>query len=104
MERAELALELEEEVKEAAKGRMLAGVRLNPVQNSAPGSDAGKSRQAIAQIAGVSHDTIAKAKVIRDEGIPEIHAVITWTLGEGDTSFHAALCDYHETRLALFPP
>ena len=64
MERAELALELEEEVKEAAKGRMLAGVRLNPVQNSAPGSDAGKSRQAIAQIAGVSHDTIAKVRYV----------------------------------------
>ena len=86
-ERAELALELEVEVKAAAKERQISTLKQNAdVQNSAPREDAGKSRQAIAQIAGVSHDTIAKTKAIRDEAIPEVRDMVR----SGGVSIHAA--------------
>ena len=42
---------------------MLAGVS-NPVQNSAQGGDKGKTREKLAQLAGVSHDTIDKVEEI----------------------------------------
>ena len=49
-----LALELEAEIKAAARDRQLSTLKQNAdVQNSAPRDESGKSRQAIAQIAGV---------------------------------------------------
>ncbi len=55
--------------REQAKGRMLAGVKADPTQNSAGG---GETRAAIAQTAGVSHNTIDKVKAIQRDAIPEV--------------------------------
>ncbi len=48
---------------------MLAGVKADPTQNSAGG---GETRAAIAQTAGVSHNTIDKVKAIQRDAIPEV--------------------------------
>lgn len=61
-ERARLALRLKPVIAEKAAERMLAG-KSDPVQISAQG----KTRDNIASIAGVSHDTIAKVEKIESE-------------------------------------
>ena len=53
-----------------ARERMVAG-KADPVQNSAQGSE-GKTRDALADIAGVSHDTLAKVERIERDAIPEV--------------------------------
>jgi N6-adenosine-specific RNA methylase IME4 len=60
-QRCELALELEPLLAAEAKERQ--GTRTDLGQNSAPSS---KTREQLAKLAGVSHDTIARAKVVRD--------------------------------------
>lgn len=67
-ELSELALKFEPMLKEEARARMMAGKKLDPVQNSAPGSEKNKTRDEVARIAGVSHDTIDKTKKILAEG------------------------------------
>jgi hypothetical protein len=62
-ERAKLALRLEPIIKEKAKERQGTRNDLNIVQKSAP-SIKNKSRDELAKIAGVSHDTIEKVKFI----------------------------------------
>ncbi|MGA2466331.1 MAG: MT-A70 family methyltransferase [Thermodesulfobacteriota bacterium] len=62
-QRAELALKLEPLIAEKGKARMLAGKKSDPVQNSAQG----KTRDELASIAGVSHDTISKAKILSEK-------------------------------------
>ena len=67
MERAELALELEAEVRAGARERQAHGMTApgkTLTQNSAEPLPSGESRQAIARIAGVSHDTIAKVRYV----------------------------------------
>lgn len=83
-QRAEIALSLKEDLAKLARGRMLAG-KVDPVQNSAQGSE-GKTRDALADIAGVSHDTLAKVERIEAEAIPEIREMAR----QGDVSIHAA--------------
>lgn len=61
-ERARMALAYKPIIEERARERMVAGT-LNPVQNSAQG----KTRDNIAKIAGVSHDTIEKVSKIEKE-------------------------------------
>ena len=71
MQRAELALKLKEAVAAEAKKRMLKGKKADPVQKSAQGSR-GKTRDELAKMAGVSHDTIAKVEKIVAEAEPEV--------------------------------
>lgn len=49
-----------------AKERMLSG-KVDPVQNSSQG----KTRDTIADLAGVSHDTIRKVEAIKETAAPE---------------------------------
>lgn len=67
-ERAKLALRLEPIVKAKAKVRQLSTLKQNSsdVQKSAP-REKGKARDEIAKLAGVSHDTIDKVKIIKKE-------------------------------------
>lgn len=106
-QRSEIALLLEEILKEQAKERQ--GARtdltdLEPVQdipqNSAeselepvrakvanlPPRHDRETRNAIAKTAGVSHDTIKKVKNIRDDAIPEVQNLAR----AGSVSIHAA--------------
>jgi hypothetical protein len=69
-ERAKLALRLEPIIKEKAKERQGTRNDLNIVQKSAP-SIKNKSRDELAKIAGVSHDTIEKVKFIEREATEE---------------------------------
>ena len=76
-----------------ARERMVAG-KADPVPNLAQGSE-GKTRDALADIAGVSHDTLAKVERIEVEAIPEVFltgisdrvsktpSVIKWRLFNG---------------------
>lgn len=66
-ERSVLALRLEDEIKERAKERMLSGKKADPTQKSAEG----ETRKEVAKIAGVSHDTISKVKVIEEKATQE---------------------------------
>lgn len=87
--RAELALKLEPLIATKAKERMRAG---KPVQNSAQG----KTRDAIAKAAGLSHDTIHKAKIVAEKAPEEVKT----KLRAGETSINAAYRDIKrkETR------
>lgn len=66
-QRAELALKLKSKVEAKAKERQIRKPSDFVVQKSAPQ----KSRDELASIAGVSHDTLKKAEVIKKEGTPE---------------------------------
>ena len=83
--RTELALKLEVLLKpiiEAkAKERMVSGKKLDPVKNSAQG----KSREELAKAAGVSHDTLKKARVIDAKASEEVKAA----LRAGETTINA---------------
>jgi len=59
----EFALKLEPIIAEKATERMIAGKPLDPMQKSAQG----KTRDELARIAGVSHDTIEKAKLRQEK-------------------------------------
>lgn len=59
-DRSILALKLKPIIAEKAKERMLSGVK-NPTQKSAEG----ETRQKLAKVAGVSHDTIRLEKPIK---------------------------------------
>lgn len=83
-QRAEIALSLKEDLAKLARERMVAG-KADPVQNSAQGSE-GKTRDALADMAGVSHDTIAKVERIEAEAIPEVRQKAK----SGKLSIHAA--------------
>lgn len=77
--RAELALKLKDEIKAKAKQRQ--GTRTdkgNIVQNSA------RSRDELASIAGVSHDTIHKVEKIQEKASPETREA----LRKGETSIN----------------
>ncbi len=67
-QRAELVLRLEPLIAAEAEARMMAGKKLNPMQNSAQGP----VREKLARLAGVSHDTIDKAKLIQEKAPEQI--------------------------------
>ena len=66
-QRSVLALKLEAIEVSRSKQRMLSGKKLDPAQNSAQG----ETRDTLAKIANVSHDTIAKVKIIEKKATLE---------------------------------
>lgn len=66
-DRVNLTLELKPMIAAKARGRMLSG-KADPTQKSAEG----ETREELATIAGISHDTIHKVEVIEKEAPPEI--------------------------------
>ena len=104
-DRGVLALRLEEMYAKQAKKRMLAG-KANPTQKSAEG---GETRDKVAAIAGISHDTLRKVKVIETEaakgndtavkareavksGKKSIHKAYTEVRANGDKTDTRPLC------------
>lgn len=92
-DRAALALRLKPLIEQRAQERMLAGkaqpepvvnASANPVQNSAQGT--GKSRDTLAKVAGVSHDTMRKVEQIITKATPEVMAKVR----SGELSINAA--------------
>jgi hypothetical protein len=81
--RAELALLLKPKLVEQAQQRMLAGKQSDPVQNSAQGS---RTRDELATIAGVSHDTLRKVEKIKAAATPAVIEQVR----AGEISIHAA--------------
>lgn len=71
--RAELALKLEPLIAAEAKQRMAKGGKTKGQQTSA---DLGQTREKVAELAGVSHDTIAKAKVIAEKATDDLKAAV----------------------------
>ena len=86
-DRARLALELKPIIAEKAKERQ--GERTDIVQKSA--SSYGKTRDELAAIAGVSHDTIAKVERIEKSASEEIRAKVK----SGELSINQG---YHEVK------
>ena len=84
--RCELALELEPLIRERAKERQREGGREKVVQNSSQPIDERKSRQELAKLANVSHDTLSKARLIKERADDETKTA----LRRGETSIHAA--------------
>lgn len=68
-QRAELALVLEPLVAAKAKERQAAGGKAKVLQNS--GEPPVRTDKELAAVAGVSHDTLAKAKFLRDRATPK---------------------------------
>ena len=71
-ERCRLALFLKDSVAAAANQRMLAG-KADPTQISAQGTT-GETRDTLAKLAGVSHDTLSKVEVLEAEADDELKA------------------------------
>ncbi|MDB5911186.1 MAG: hypothetical protein JWP34_5303 [Massilia sp.] len=81
--RTALALKLKPLLEQRARERMQAG-KVDPTQNSAEG--VGETRQAVAKVAGVSHDTVRKVeKIIENASAEVIEQVRT-----GEISINAA--------------
>ena len=94
--RVKLALRLEEEIAARAKQRMEEGGKLggrgkkNPPQNSAEGFNGAETREEIARLAGVSHDTVAKVKSIYQALEQQvITPQVVQELERGETSINA---------------
>ncbi len=92
-QRSELALKLKPLLAGNARERMLAGKPTDPDQNSGQGQTARK----LAQIAGVSHDTIAKADYIAQHADEETKQ----KLRRGETSVHAEYVRLKRPHVAL---
>jgi len=88
-QRAELALALEPLMAAKAKERQAQGGKTKVVQNSAQPPDERKTRAELAQVAGVSHDTIAKTKFLRDNADESTKR----QLRTGEVSINAAVKD-----------
>lgn len=99
-QRAELALKLEPLIAEKAKEKQVLGGEEKVLQNSVEPIN---TQSEVARAAGISHDTIHKAKVISLEAAPEIKD----SLRKGETSIHAAYMDVMRQRRphrAVTPP
>ena len=83
-QRAELALSLKEDMAKLARERMVAG-KADPVPNLAQGSE-GKTRDTLADMAGISHGTLDKVERITLDAIPEVREKAK----TGELSIHAA--------------
>ena len=100
-QRSELALKFEPLIASASEKRMLAGKAINPMQNSAQGQEKGTTRKQIAEIAGVSHDTIKKVKKLNEAADEET----TGKLRRGEVTVHKAYTELmqkeheNETRI-----
>ena len=84
-QRGELALALKPLIAAEAKQRMLRGKSTDPAPNLAQGHEPGKTRERLADEAGISHGTMAKAEYL------DTHADDTTKqkLRRGETSVHA---------------
>jgi hypothetical protein len=91
--RIRLALRLEPILREQSQIRMLRGK--HPVQNSAQGP-AKRTRDVVAGLAGVSHDTVSRVKTILADGSPETIAAME----ADEISIHQA---YQDVRKLLRP-
>ena len=104
-QRAEVALLLEGLFRGQAKARQGARTDLqgtaNIVPNLAPSNDAGKTRTAIAQAAGVSHGTIDKVKAIQRDAIPEVR--LCEHCEHGELAFRALPLGENSASLELSP-
>ena len=67
-QRMDLALLLKAEIQVQAQARMKAGKAVDPVQNSAQG----RTRDEVAKLAGVSHDTLSKYEKVKATAAPEV--------------------------------
>lgn len=93
-QRCEVVLALEPIIAAMAKERQIEGGRTKVVQNSAQDPDERKTRSELANLAGVSHDTITKAKMIIAEADEETKA----SLRREEISINQA---YHDVRKML---
>jgi len=91
-QRSLLALELENIFKAEAIGRMRKGKSLDPTQKSA----GGETRDKIAEIANVSHDTIDKVKKIESKASDETKKQLL----SGEISIKQAYKDIHKPHVA----
>ena len=88
-----LALQLEPLYAAEARRRQIQGGREKVVQKSSQPSDGGKTRDKVAAIAGVSHDTIRKVKAIEaeaDKGNEAAIAARQRLIEGGSSSIHGA--------------
>lgn len=85
-DRSVMALRLKEPVAEKAEKRMLSG-KTDPMQKSAQGA----TRDELANIAGVSHDTIRKVEIIEEKATPRTKQL----LREGKLSINQAYNSVH---------
>ena len=83
-QRSELALKLEPLM--ASEAKLRRGQRTDLGKNSAPGSQRGKTSHKIAEMAGVSHDTIKKVKKLNESADDETKG----KLRRGEVSVHKA--------------
>lgn len=81
---------LKQSIKAKAKERMYSGKKPDPVQISAPG----KTRDRLADIAGVSHDTYKKGSIILEKAEPEVIDKIR----KGEQSINKAYTDIKRTE------
>ena len=91
-QRSELVLKLKPLLVEEARARMLAGKASDPPQNSAEGAG-GDTRDDLADIAGVSHDTITKAEYLAEHADEQTKG----KLRSGETTINKA---YQELKKA----
>jgi len=89
-QRAELALKLKPVIEERARERMLAGTQLDPTLNSAQG----ESRDELAKIAGVGHDTMRRVEVLADEASEAVKE----QLRKGETSINHEYLSLRELK------
>ncbi len=88
-QRSELAIKHEPILSRMASLRSLSGKAIDPPQNSAWGSAKGETRDKLAKMAGVSHDTIAKVKELDAKADDETKR----KLRAGEVSIHKAYTD-----------
>ena len=83
-QRSDLALKLEPLM--ASEAKLRKGQRTDLGQNSAPGSQMGKTSHKLAEMAGVSHDTIKKVKKLNEAADEETKG----KLRRGEVTVHKA--------------
>ena len=98
-QRSDLALKLEPLM--ASEAKLRKGQRTDLGQNSAPGSQMGKTSHKLAEMAGVSHDTIKKVKKLNEAADEETKS----KLRRGEVTVHKAYTELmqkeheNETRI-----
>jgi ParB-like chromosome segregation protein Spo0J len=95
--RTALALKLKPLLEQRARERMQAG-KVDPTQNSAEG--AGETRQAVAKVAGVSHDTVRKVEKIIEKATAEVIEQVR----TGEISINAAAKTVNPLKAVATPP
>jgi phage N-6-adenine-methyltransferase len=86
-ERASLALKLEPLIAAKAKERQIATLKRGDVMpDTQKSAERGETREELAKVAGVSHDTIDKMKVIEESGNEELKKAVL----AGDVKINAA--------------